>query len=103
MIIEIIYLIPVTVLGIFFSWNNRYIFFIPNTDLCVGGSGDGTSRTGSRSAALGDKRGCVGPSHGEDGIRKATVVDKGRNAQKTIQKVGDRHIPREEVGTDEPG
>ena len=69
----------------------------------LGGSGDGTSRAGSGSAALGDKRGGVGPSHGEDGIRKATVVGKGRNAQKAIQKVGDRHLPREEVGTDEPG
>ena len=45
----------------------------------------------------------MGPSHGEDGIRKATVVGKGRNAQKAIQKVCDRHLPREEVGTDEPG
>ena len=53
--------------------------------------------------ALGDKRGGVGPSHGENGIRKAKVVGKGRNAQKAIQKVGDRHLPREEVGTDEPG
>ena len=42
----------------------------------------------------------MGQSHGEDGIRKATVV---MNAQKAIQKVGDRHLPREEVGTDEPG
>ena len=63
-----------------------------------------TSRAaGSGSAALGDKRGGVGPSHGEDGIRKATVVGKGRSAQKAIQKVGDRHLPKEEVGTDEPG
>ncbi len=69
----------------------------------LGGSGDGTSRAGSESAALGDKRGGVGPSHGEDRIRKATVVGKGRNEQKAIQKVGDRHLPREEVGTDEPG
>jgi hypothetical protein len=69
----------------------------------LGGSGDGTSRAGSGSAALGDKTGGVGPSHGEDGIRKATVVGKGRNAQKAIQKVGDRHLPREEVGTDERG
>ena len=53
--------------------------------------------------ALGDKRGGVGPSHGENGIRKAKVVGKSRNAQKAIQKVGDRHLPREEVGTDEPG
>ena len=70
----------------------------------LGGSGDGTSRAESGSAALGDKRGGMGPSHGEeDGARKATVVGKGRNAQKAIQKVGDRHLPREEVGTDEPG
>jgi hypothetical protein len=45
----------------------------------------------------------MGSSHGEDGIRKATVVGKGRNAQKAIQKVGDRHLPREEVGADEAG
>ena len=32
-----------------------------------------------------------------------TVVVKGRNAQKVIHKVGDRHLPREKVGTDEPG
>jgi hypothetical protein len=42
-------------------------------------------------------------SHGVDGIRKATVVSKGRNAQKAIQNVGDRYLSREEVGTDEPG
>jgi hypothetical protein len=51
----------------------------------LGGSGDGTSRAGSGSAVLGDKRGGVGPSQGEDGIRKATVIGKGRNAQKAIQ------------------
>jgi hypothetical protein len=45
----------------------------------------------------------VGQSHGEDGIRKATVVGKGRNAQKTIEKVDDRHLQREEVGADETG
>ena len=52
---------------------------------------------------LGDMSGGVGQSHGEDGIRKATVVGKGRNAQKTIEKVGDRHLQREEVGADETG
>ena len=45
----------------------------------------------------------MGTSHGEDGIRKATVVGKGRSAQKAIKKVGDGHLPREEVETDEPG
>ena len=45
----------------------------------------------------------MGPGHGGDGIRKATVVGKGRNTQRAIQKVGDRHLSREEVGTDEPG
>ena len=50
----------------------------------LGGSGDGTSRAGSGSAALGNKRGGVGPSHGGDGIRKATVGGKGKNAQMAI-------------------
>ena len=40
----------------------------------------------------------MGSSHGEDGITKTTVVGKGRVAQKAIEKVGDRHLPREKVG-----
>ena len=52
---------------------------------------------------LGDKSGGVVQSHGEDGTRKATVVGKVRNAQMTIEKVGNRHLQREEVGADETG
>ena len=37
-------------------------------------------RARSRAATLGDKSGGVGPSHGEDRNRKATVVGKGRAA-----------------------
>jgi hypothetical protein len=44
----------------------------------------------------------MGSSHGEDGIRKAAVVDKGRVAQKAIEKVGDAHLPREKVGPHKP-
>jgi len=40
--------------------------------------------------------------HGEDGIRKAAVVGKGRVAQKAIEKVGNGHLPREKVGPDKP-
>ena len=50
-----------------------------------------------------EKSGGMGSSHGEDGIRKAAVVGKGRVAQKAIEKVGNGHLPREKVGTDEPG
>ena len=53
-------------------------------------------------AALGEKSGDVGSSHGEDGIRKATVVGKGRAAQKAIEKVGDMQLPKEKVGPDKP-
>ena len=53
-------------------------------------------------AALGEKSGDVGSSHCEDGIRKATVVDKDRAAQKAIEKVGDRQLPREKIGPDKP-
>lgn len=44
----------------------------------------------------------MGSSHGEDGIRKAAVVGKGRVAQKAIEKVGNGHLPREKVGPDKP-
>ncbi len=39
----------------------------------------------------------MGSSHGEDAIRKAAVVGKGRVAQKAIEKVGDEHLPRAKV------
>jgi hypothetical protein len=66
-------------------------------------SGDERTRAGSGLAALGEKSRGVGSSHGGDGIRKATVVGKGRVAQKAImEKVGDRHLPREKVGPDKP-
>ena len=54
-------------------------------------------------AALDEKSGGMGSSHGEDGIRKAAVVGKGRVAQKAIEKVGNGHLPREKVGPDKPG
>ena len=44
----------------------------------------------------------MGSSHGEDAIRKAAVVGKGRVAQKAIEKVGNGHLPREKVGPDKP-
>jgi hypothetical protein len=43
----------------------------------------------------------VSSSYCEDGIRKATVVGKGRVAQKVIEKVGDRHLPGEKVGPED--
>ncbi len=55
-----------------------------------------------RLRALIDKVG-IGASYGEDGVRKATVDGKGKVTQKAIEKFGNRHLPREEVGADEAG
>ncbi len=64
----------------------------------------GAARTGRLDLeAEREKSGGVDSSHGEDGIRKTTVVGKGRVAQKAIEKVGDGHLPRKNVGPDKPG
>jgi hypothetical protein len=55
-----------------------------------------------RLRALIDKVG-ICTSYGEDGVRKATVDGKGKVTQKAVDKLGNRHFPREEVGADEAG
>ena len=45
----------------------------------------------------------MGASHCKDVFGKATVVGKGGVTQKAIEKVGNRHVPREEVGADGAG
>jgi hypothetical protein len=73
----------------------------PVNELGVGR--DGATRAESGAAALGDKSVGVGTGSGENGVGEAPDIREGRVTQKTMEKIGDRHLPREEVGTDELG
>ena len=45
----------------------------------------------------------VGTGSGNNGVGEAPDIGEGRVTQKTMEKIGDGHLPREEVGTDELG
>jgi hypothetical protein len=69
----------------------------------LGGGGNGTSRAGTSVAPQSDESRGIGANHDEDRVGEVPVVGKGRAAQKAIEKVGNGHFAREEVGADETG